>query len=1208
MNEIDPTAEFIAWEIFNRSTPNIATGPPADHTLNSGEGHYAAVLSYSDTEALSVHATLVSPDLIPDQKHGLCFQMWYYMFGTEVKTLEVRAKNLTEVIWETSYSHGPLWKQMMLHFDETEPFKIGIRAFTGNGDQGDIAIDDLVAYAGECQETPQFCDFEQDLCEFQVGPESETLHWKRVRGEDQEHGVPLKDHTLNTGFGHFVTAEASEVNGSVTGTLNTRAYSGGTFCIDFWYFFSGESNKLEVLKRASMESDPVEPPLLTIEYLQAVFWMRERIPIEEESDIILTFRATLPGGQAKSQSISLDDVNLIYNCEMNSIQGNCDFEEDTCGWVSHVSEGLHWIQGFGQMRPDIGPNVDHTQGNEFGKYLFSTSDPQHGYGATIASPLLTNEDKCFTVWTWQENYVSVRLDVLSGFNRRGRPLGVITPLQSGIWEKVAKKYVKDFLNFETIFFEIHATFGESVAVALLDDIVIEDHLCSELGTTSTTTINPCVIECDGQCIGQEQVCDFISDCVSGEDEAKCSDDCDFEADNGDGNPCGYEPGPSGLWQWELVHAGDQPNCGPPSDHTLKDEENSGHYYCLAQGDQVNNNEEATLTSKEFQQAYYTCKMKFWYHMASNNVSVTRNRAPESSLKVKALHNNFEAPIFHVKGDQGYQWHGVLVQVGHMEHPFNIQFQGALVNGEHVALDDVELLDCGLPPISDECNLENQFKCQRGSCISQDFLCNFEDDCGDWSDEVEDLAHCQDYVGRCPFEDGTICDWITPLSNSEEEGSVEWTITSGLDSDFGPFHDHSTNTPNGHFLYLDTAKREQSIIESPPIYWDKSYVTPNEGENLPCLFRIYYYFYGTDLASLEVISTKYDNGPFQTLWMQDESVGLFWEYKEILLRETEGQKLRVVAKTQLNAEISIALDDLSFSSNCRALDRPLPPYVTEAPPTPAPCEPNQYECSDHACIVMDSVCDFVHDCSDGGDEHNCAQCNFEPSPDGWGLCGWSDISTGFLHWELKPLEGLFLEGHGMQVEENVGGNSDKAILRSPKLGQVQSQCLMTFDYVKNGGGDGRVQLKLDLITSTGERVNLWSQQNDQGSGVQRQEIVIGQRDLGWKLEFIGLFIYNKAIVVVDNVQFTNCTQPPPEECQSGQFTCQNGGCVEQTELCDFSNDCGDGSDEAPVLQECRNFVDSCSFEKDWCQYEADPESDFEIKRVSPSTSDDGMGLS
>lgn len=50
--------------------------------------------------------------------------------------------------------------------------------------------------------------------------------------------------------------------------------------------------------------------------------------------------------------------------------------------------------------------------------------------------------------------------------------------------------------------------------------------------------------------------------------------------------------------------------------------------------------------------------------------------------------------------------------------------------------------------------------------------------------------------------------------------------------------------------------------------------------------------------------------------------------------------------------------------------------------------------------------------------------------------------------------------------------------------------------------------------------------------------------------------------VDSINFINC-QPPitlPQGCPANSLQCNNGYCVKQNLKCDFSNDCGDGSDE------------------------------------------------
>ena len=42
------------------------------------------------------------------------------------------------------------------------------------------------------------------------------------------------------------------------------------------------------------------------------------------------------------------------------------------------------------------------------------------------------------------------------------------------------------------------------------------------------------------------------------------------------------------------------------------------------------------------------------------------------------------------------------------------------------------------------------------------------------------------------------------------------------------------------------------------------------------------------------------------------------------------------------------------------------------------------------------------------------------------------------------------------------------------------------------------------------------------------------------------------------------------CRHGEFKCTNGNCVETTWLCDFIDDCGDGSDEVA----CGTIISNC----------------------------------
>lgn len=56
------------------------------------------------------------------------------------------------------------------------------------------------------------------------------------------------------------------------------------------------------------------------------------------------------------------------------------------------------------------------------------------------------------------------------------------------------------------------------------------------------------------------------------------------------------------------------------------------------------------------------------------------------------------------------------------------------------------------------------------------------------------------------------------------------------------------------------------------------------------------------------------------------------------------------------------------------------------------------------------------------------------------------------------------------------------------------------------------------------------------------------------------------LVLDDVSFLHCSPPLPSDqpCTPEQYTCANGHCIPQDNLCDFINHCGDNSDEDPYI--------------------------------------------
>lgn len=68
------------------------------------------------------------------------------------------------------------------------------------------------------------------------------------------------------------------------------------------------------------------------------------------------------------------------------------------------------------------------------------------------------------------------------------------------------------------------------------------------------------------------------------------------------------------------------------------------------------------------------------------------------------------------------------------------------------------------------------------------------------------------------------------------------------------------------------------------------------------------------------------------------------------------------------------------------------------------------------------------------------------------------------------------------------------------------------------------------------------------------------------------------MAVDNIKFVQCALPAPlgpgKKCSQGQFMCSKYRfCIRAEELCDFVNDCGDGSDE----MKCALYPNRCNFE-------------------------------
>ena len=67
----------------------------------------------------------------------------------------------------------------------------------------------------------------------------------------------------------------------------------------------------------------------------------------------------------------------------------------------------------------------------------------------------------------------------------------------------------------------------------------------------------------------------------------------------------------------------------------------------------------------------------------------------------------------------------------------------------------------------------------------------------------------------------------------------------------------------------------------------------------------------------------------------------------------------------------------------------------------------------------------------------------------------------------------------------------------------------------------------------------------------------------KVHVQGMRTGNYGMLAVDDFQFINCNYPTNRSCNptQNQFVCASTACVPMASVCDYTDDCGDGSDEA-----------------------------------------------
>ena len=509
------------------------------------------------------------------------------------------------------------------------------------------------------------------------------------------------------------------------------------------------------------------------------------------------------------------------------------FEDGLKNWKNMYGEVEDWSirQGFVpsafSRRPQ--PSYDHTTHSQYGHYLlasfvYASPNATASIAYSLPSPAQRQCDISFWYAMPTDSLeTGSTLQVFSDEAPQGQKLqlslpkakasGGISSVSSGVannlWQK-AHVTIYTSQPFQLVF---RATHGVSLSSFFSVDDVSFSPGCkgpvlatpSPLPSTSTMTTahsgkytTSTQVQCNSNtqfrcvtsntCISQLHTCDFQTDCSDGSDEALChtQDVCRFNRFTS--NLCTWKELTPDSLDWK---DGRYISGGPSVDA----DQTPTPYAYVESSSPGATNQVATLVSKTFSSSSAACKLQFYYFIdgaGAGTLSLKLDMFDEKETLLWKSPTQMASSTTPING----VWVKTVVGIGRRSTPFTLRFQRLETTAfsGYMALDNLQFISCGLPiPGGSQCSAD-QYQCSTGACINQNLFCNFEDDCGDGSDE----KNCAGYK-LSSFENMATLDSFSQSSEDKLDW-VHWqtgmTVPAGLSG-----ADHTVGISAGHFLYV-----------------------------------------------------------------------------------------------------------------------------------------------------------------------------------------------------------------------------------------------------------------------------------------------------------------------------------------------------------------------------------------------------------------------
>ncbi|CAL1541465.1 unnamed protein product, partial [Lymnaea stagnalis] len=1256
----------IEWIRGKKDTTAVPAGLDRDHT--SGSGYFILVDLKHTPKQTEVKARLATGILEPQVMKSGCLSFFYNIYETMnyLNVYQVE-KNKKKLIFSQSYSSNS-WQLGLAPVKPVDEYQIVFEATVMKTSfNGHIAVDDISLIPAPCL-VSTLCSFEYGFCGYEQST-TDQLDWTLTSGENatkmeanNSSFNPAEDHTNSNQYGHYIKMSVLGHKVGETADLMSPEYPGvpGPMCLTFWYFI--DSNKTGSLEIYYQPVGNIGLDAIRIWKNMGTgrFWQYAQQTLQTNSNFRLVFQSSVLSGA--TTDVCVDDILVQFGeCPM---EGSCHFENDVCGF--NFYDQYTWFRNRG-LSGSFLPPVDHSTGSSTGYYItFDSTGHQQGSKVYILSPWLPASDEmCLSFWYFSYGYngQSLGLNILTGVTgglNDTESIYQVQSIQGSEWRNVVFNFSMAQPFQYIIECEVNGSQGGGIA---LDDLLLHTGSCMDWTTQTVTSQEfikypPTELDCSFNTL-----CNWTQDSTDNFDWLITSKtsfsftgrtyDHTLETEEGsfimpypvnltDGDYARLlSPPLENLSQgiclkfWYLMSG---PIIGSLNVRLLKDNDDKTILW-ERQGEQgedwffaqvyaspadltlshpkvvkfiIENRmvgelqediriDDVTSNVGPCTEDIRNCDFEnpdlcgFTQDTFDNGDWILNSGTNLSSVSAPLSDHTYGTYLGHylyIEGSQSFSKSkaGIMSPMMGPAKAKCLQFYFHM-HGEDTGALTVKILnqEGDITEIwLHEGPAGDGWKGSQADVISDvKFQILFEGILPENSagiiaiDDIHLLDSACGEPATCDFEEG-----MCLYQNVKNGDEFDWLRNRGtiLSQGSGPPRDHTTNTTKGYYIYTygspsrvgQTARLISGILPE------------TDGSCLSFAYN------QRGLSDMILVQDFVNSGNMIYPFFFQEDTGGQWEQK--FYNITADGEFSLIFESQIGPDGYTSLDDISYTEG----------FCTDAE------EAEEFTCPEDGLVIpLEKRCNFIRDCSNGTDELNCGNCNFEA-----GLCGYMDTSRGGFHWvrasnstmsksaltqSLGYDHTLYSpQGYMLYVDHSQGRAGSQAVLQSPLLHGSYQACTLQFYYKFSSYRSGDISVALQFEQTSAYATSFHQNKVYNIDSWHLAQVDIGYVDEGFHLLIMASKSFTaQGTVAIDDVRLINCEPPKGSsmDCDDNMFRCSSGFCVNNKVVCDLSDDCGDDSDE----MNC-SYASSCDFEMSMCVWEQDQHAQVTWKLGSGMTND------